>query len=254
MDRPERIVSLAPSNTEILYALGAEERLVATTALCDFPAEAREKPSVGGWTNSDTSAVVEHEPDLVLASDALQDAVVARCEAEGLRVEQVEPVRLQDVLNSIKAIGEWVGAEDAARDLVAEMNDRFRELRVDGEVRVYCEEWTKPPMASGNWVPRLVDLAGGESLLDEGERSRTVTLDELRDFDPEVVVLHPCGYGDGAEPETVAGRDGWDALTAVQEGRVDAVDDALLNRPGPRLVDGLEALRDAIQGSEQSRT
>ncbi len=247
---PERIVSLAPSNTEILYALGAGERVVATTAVCDHPPAADDVPSVGGWTNPDVDAVREHEPDLVLASDALQDDAVDRCREAGLDVKQVKPVRLHEVCNSIKAIGEWTGRMAAARELVDGMNDGFREHAAQGGTRVYCEEWHRPPMASGNWVPRLVELAGGEPFLDEGERSREVDVDAVRDFDPEIIVLHPCGYGDAASPDAVVERDGWADITAVQEDRVHVVDDTVLNRPGPRIVDGLERLREFVAAAE----
>lgn len=247
---PERIVSLAPSNTEILHALGAWDRVVATTAVCDRPAAADDVPSVGGWTNPDVDAVVTHEPDLVLASDALQDDAVERCRDAGLDVKQVTPTHLHGVCNSIKALGEWVGCKDAAREIVDGMNEGFREHAAQGKTRVYCEEWHRPPMASGNWVPRLVDLAGGTSFLNEGERSREVTAEEVRTFDPEVIVLHPCGYGDAAEPDAVVARKGWADITAVETGNVHVLDDALLNRPGPRLVDGLARLRAAVADRE----
>lgn len=248
---PDRIVSLAPSNTEILYELGVADRVVATTAICDHPPTAREKPSIGGWTNPDVDAVAEHDPDLVLAADALQDGAVAACEEAGLNVLQVTPTRLHEVFNAIKRIGEAVDAEDAARELVEEMNGTLRETAVpDTGPRVYTEEWHDPPMAGGNWVPRMVRLAGGEPFLDEGERSREVDAEEIRAFDPEHIVLHPCGYDDAADTDAVMEREGWNEVAAVETGRVHVVDDTLLNRPGPRIVDGVAALRDIIGGRD----
>ncbi|MFB6294516.1 MAG: cobalamin-binding protein [Candidatus Nanohaloarchaea archaeon] len=256
MPEYERIVSLAPSNTEILYALGADDAVVATTAVCDTPAEAADKPSVGGWTNPDIDEVERHDPDLVLASDELQDGAVRRCSEAGLPVRQVTPTRFHDVFNTIKEIGELVDRERRARKLVADMNAAVRETAVTPEQRprVYCEEWHDPPMAGGNWIPRMVRLAGGEYLIDEGERSREVGREEIAAFDPEYIVLHYCGFGDAAAEEQVVERDGWQELTAVEEGDVHVVDDSLLNRPGPRLVDGLDRLHDIVHGSEQSRT
>lgn len=252
---PDRIVSLAPSNTEILYELGAGDRVVATTAVCDHPPAAAEKPSVGGWTNPDVDAVAEHDPDLVLASDELQDEAVGRVRDAGIEVRQFTPRRLHDVFNTVKAVGEIVGRKDAARDLVDRMNERVRERAVPSvTARVYTEEWHDPPMAGGNWVPDLVRFAGGEPLLEPGERSREVDAEEVRDFDPDHIVLHPCGYDDAADPGTVAGREGWGDITAVERGNVHVIDDTLLNRPGPRLVDGIDRLRGLVQGSEQSRT
>lgn len=250
---PDRIVSLAPSNTEILHAVGAGDRVVATTAVCDHPPAARDLPSVGGWTNPDVDAVAEHDPDLVLASDELQDRAVDRVRDAGIDVRQFTPRRLRDVFNTVKAVGEIVGAEGKARDLVDRMNERVRATAApSAAVRVYTEEWHDPPMAGGNWVPDMVRFAGGKPLLDAGERSRKVDAEEVRDFDPDHIVLHPCGYDDAADPGTVAEREGWQDLRAVDRGNVHVVDDTLLNRPGPRLVEGLARLRELVQGSEQS--
>ncbi len=252
----ERIVSLAPSNTEILYELSAGDRVVATTAVCDTPAAATEKPSVGGWTNPDIEEIGGHDPDLVLASDELQDDAVRQCAEAGLPVKQVTPTRFHDVFNTIKEIGELVDREKRSRKLVADMNEAVKNTaKAPGQrPRVYCEEWHDPPMIGGNWIPRMVRLAGGEYLIPEGERSREVSTEEILSFDPEHIVLHYCGFGEAAEEEQVVERDGWDELSAVQQGNVHVVDDSLLNRPGPRLVDGLAELREIVHGSEQSRT
>lgn len=245
----DRIVSLAPSNTEILYALGAEDRVVATTAVCDYPETAREKPSVGGWTNPDVNAVAEHDPDIVLASDALQDAAVDRCRDAGLPVRQFTPTRLRDVCNTVKVIGELVGQEDAAQEIVDDVNEDIRSMaqRGDTTARVYCEEWHEPPMVSGNWVPDIVSLLGGEYLIDGGERSRRVSTAEVQRFDPEYVFIHLCGFGDSAETTYVTERDGWQEITAVENGNVYVLDDSLLNRPGPRLVDGMRELQEHFE-------
>lgn len=251
-----RIVSLAPSNTEILYELGAEDWIVATTAVCDEPEAAQDKPSVGGWTNPDVEAVQEHDPDLVLASDELQDAAVRQCAEAGLPVKQLTPRRFKDVFNTVKQIGELVDREKRSRKLVADMNEQVKAAATipDSRPRVYCEEWHDPPMVGGNWIPEMVRLAGGEYLLDEGERSQKVSQEEIQDFDPEHIVLHYCGFGDAADPDRVTDRDGWQELTAVEQGQVHIIDDSLLNRPGPRLVDGMQELHAIIHGSEQSRT
>lgn len=243
----ERIASLAPSNTEILYALGVGDRVVATTSLCDHPAAAEETPSVGGWTNPDIDAVAEHDPDLVLAADALQDEAVAACREAGMFVKQLRPTRFHDVFNTVKAVGELVGAQDAARELVEELNDRVRDTAgVLDEEHIYCEEWQSPAMVSGNWVPDIITLLGGEYPVTGGTRSREVSVDEIHGFNPEHIVLHPCGAGDQVDASQVLEREGWGDVAAVQEEQVHVVDDALLNRPGPRLVDGMERLADLL--------
>lgn len=245
----DRIVSLAPSNTEILYVLGVQEQVVATTAVCDYPKEVREKPSVGGWTNPDIEEVQRFEPDLVLASDELQNEAVDHCESVGLPVKQFTPTTFQDVFNTIKMIGELVDRENEAWNLVDSMNKDVQELAVstpETRPRVYCEEWHEPPMVGGNWIPRLVRMIGGAYLLEEGERSREVSTTEVQEFDPEHIVLHYCGFGDAADPQKVAKRDGWQDVTAVKEGKVHVINDSLLNRPGPRLVEGMRDIKEIL--------
>lgn len=249
MPRYERIVSLAPSNTEILYALGVEDRIVATTDICDYPAEAEEKPGIGGWTNPDIEKVQAYDPDLVLASDKLQDTAVKQCENAGLTVKQVTPTKLHDVFNTIKAIGEFVEREEMAQNLVDELNEELQEIAVPptaAKKRVYCEEWHEPPMISGNWVPRIVRMVGGEYLIAEGERSQKIETKNVQKFDPEHIFLHICGFGDAAEPEYITEREGWEDITAVKEGNVHVVDDSLLNRPGPRLIEGMEEMKQIV--------
>ena len=115
------IVSLAPSNTEILYKIGAGDQVVATTSLCNHPEEAAKKPSIGGWTNPKISRIHEFNPDLVIASDDLQDEAVEKIQEKGYPVLQVKPHSLEEVYESIKKIGEAVGKEKEAEQLVEEM-------------------------------------------------------------------------------------------------------------------------------------
>ncbi|MFW5918896.1 MAG: cobalamin-binding protein [Halanaeroarchaeum sp.] len=231
------LVSLAPSNTEILYRLGVGDRIVATTAHCDYPEGALEKPSIGGWIDPDVESVREFSPDLVIASDDLQDRVVDRLSEGGYPVLQVSPHTLGEVYESIEAIGEAVNRAEEARKLVASMREELESISVDGSPRLYFEEWMDPPMASGNWIPDLVRKIGGESFLDPGERSRTFELAELEAFDPDHIVVNVCGAGETVETDPILERGGWATLDAVTEGNVTVVNDSLFNRPGPRLVE-----------------
>lgn len=241
-----RIVSLAPSNTEIMYELGAEDEIVATTALCDYPEEAVEKPSVGGWTDIDADRVEEFDPDVALASDDLQDDIVEGLEKRGIEVLQVKPHTVEEVYQSILTIGKLVGRKDRAEEIIDDMKEEIGSIDLEG-ARVYCEEWTDPPMVSGNWIPGLVEKAGGEYFIREGERSREFELEELKEFDPEYIFLNVCGAGENIDPEQILKREEWRSITAVKEGNVFVVDDALLNRPGPRIVEGLKKMANAIK-------
>ncbi|GAA0288880.1 helical backbone metal receptor [Halobacterium noricense] len=274
-----RVVSLAPSATATVAALGGSDRLVGVTAHSrDIDA-----PVVGGWLNPDFETVADLDPDIVLTSDALQRDVRDDLCDRGFDVHHVEPATLDDVLSTFAAIGDAVGLPDAGTELEAESRERVREIearvadqreaterangeglrssnrssgqspREDGEERpvsrapddgpvVYCEEWSDPPMAAGNWVPDVVEAAGGRyPFVDAGERSREVEASTVEAADPEHAVVHVCGKGDSVDPD-FDGR-GW-----TFDADVHVIDDSLLNQPSPRLLDGLETLAARIHG------
>jgi len=230
------IVSLAPSNTEILYSIGAGDQVVATTSLCDHPEEAAKKPSIGGWTNPKISRIHEFDPDLVIASDDLQDEAVDKIQEEGYPVLQVKPHSLEEVYDSIREIGEAVDKSSEAENLVNEMKEELRDIRLEGNPRIYCEEWMDPPMVSGNWIPDLIRRIGGRYFIDGG-RSREYPFENLVEFDPEYIIFNICGAGENLDAkEIVSRREDWQDLEAVKKDDVYKIDDSLLNRPGPRLV------------------
>lgn len=241
-----RIVSLAPSNTEILFELGAGDQVVGTTTLCDFPQEAVEKPSVGGWTNPRVDRLEELEPDLVIASDDLQDGAVERVREAGYEVLQVKPHSLEEVFESIREIGEKIDREEEADEIVQEMESGLEEIELEDSPRIYCEEWMNPPMVSGNWIPGLIQRIGGEYFIEEG-RSRKFDIEKLTEFDPEYIFLNVCGAGENLSTEEITKRDEWQELAAVENKDVYVVDDALLNRPGPRLVEGAKRITEIIE-------
>ncbi|MFB6242030.1 MAG: cobalamin-binding protein [Candidatus Nanosalina sp.] len=244
-----KIVSLAPSNTEILYAIGAEEDIVATTSLCNYPEEAAKKPSIGGWTNPKIERIHEFDPDMVLASDDLQDEAVDQIESEGYPVLQVKPHSLEEVYESIVEIGEKVERREEALELVKEMKRDLNGIELEGSPRIYCEEWMDPPMVSGNWIPGLIREIGGEYFIEEG-RSREFPLENLREFEPEHIVMNVCGAGENLQgQEVLEQREGWEDIPAVESGNVYVIDDSLLNRPGPRLVEGAKKIKEKIDQS-----
>ncbi len=247
------MVSLAPSCTEIVCALGCQEQLVGRTAFCDFPPEVAEIPTVGGWTTADVDAVVALNPDLVFTSTFLQGPIVTTLRERGVRVCHTDPRTLEDVISSFETIASALGVSDRGRVLRERVEASFSSrstpsLPCEAVVqwgplhpRVYAEEWPSPPMASGNWVPDLLHRVGAESFLPPGERSREVTLAEVRTFDPDIIVLNYCGMervASDLQVRHMLDRAAWGTLRAVQAGRIVVVPDSLLNRPGPRLVEG----------------
>ncbi|MFB6115028.1 MAG: ABC transporter substrate-binding protein, partial [Candidatus Nanohalobium sp.] len=147
---------------------------------------------------------------------------------------------------SMGKIGKELNRETKASETVREMKEGLSELEVTGSPRIYCEEWMNPPMVSGNWIPGLIREIGGEYFIEEGERSRKFELEKLKAFDPEYIFLNVCGAGEKADKEALMEREGWQDITAVENGDVYVVDDALLNRPGPRLVEGARFIADRV--------
>jgi len=203
-----RLVSIAPSNTEIVQGLGAEEQLVGTTVLSPLDTE-----KFGGWTSVDCDAVEDMNLDLVLPCDRLQGDAVEELRRRGLDVLHLRPRTLEDVFDSFLEVGSCLGVPERAESLVSRFRRTLNDVDIDG--RVYCEEWTEPPMASGNWVPGLVQEAGGEYLVEEGERSREVSARELEAFEPDYIFLNVCGAGRNVSPDRVLEREEWQDVEAV---------------------------------------
>ena len=247
-----RVVSLAPSATATLSAMGASGTLIGVTHHCDPASDAGtahevDPVAVGGWIDPDLDRVVELDPDAVLTSDALQADVAAACRDRGLDVYHREPATLADVLDGFAARGAAVGRPGAGERLAAACRDRLDHVadavREGGDgaethrPTVYCEEWSDPPMAAGNWVPDAVRAAGGHyPFVEPGERSREVDIEAIESADPDHVVLHVCGHGDRVDPAIVHERD-W-----AVDAPVHVLDDSLLNQPSPALIDGIERL------------
>lgn len=275
-----QIVSLLPSATEILFAVGAGDDVVGVTFECDEPPVARERCRIVSNTSLppglapaeidrvvrermaagedlytlDAEVLSELQPDLVVTQDLCAvcavdvsevDAALAHlgCNADVLTVD---PMRLDQVLESIITIGAQVGRAAEATEVVAGLQARLDRVRalVDGRPRprVTLLEWTDPPFSAGHWIPDLITAAGGTPVLGEaGARSAAVTWDAVRASEPDLVVVSPCGYRiDGATELAFIVR----AAGVLDEGvPVWAVDaDAAYARPGPRLVEGVETL------------
>ncbi|MBI2659950.1 cobalamin-binding protein [Candidatus Woesearchaeota archaeon] len=248
----KRIISLAPSNTEILYSIGAADKLVACTRYCDFPEEAKKKPKVGGWLDINDKLVKKHDPDLLLTSTFVQNKITQKYKKSKINIVALMPTTLKGVFDSMQKIGNLVGKGDEALELVNSMKNQMKTIqdtmnKQKNKPRVYVEEWHKPPTVSGNWVPTIVKMAGGDySLIKAGVHSKEVTPGQMQEYDPEIIVVSICGMADKAPKEWVTKRKGWENLSAVKNNKVYVFDDSWLNRPGPRLTVGLERLKKVI--------
>lgn len=240
-----RLVSAAPSNTEILFKLGKGDDIVATTSLCDYPEEAARKDSIGGWSNNlSTEKVAEKNPDIVFTSDRLQEETREELEDKGIRTVHVAPESLQEVYDSIRKIGSAVDKEAEAEQIVSEMKSSFQSIDLQG-AKIYCEEWNDPPMVSGNWFPEMIRECNGKYPIEKG-RSRKIEMEKLKRFQPNLAVLNICGAGEQADRDEILEREDWQELDFVQQENVFVVNDSLLNRPGPRLVEGMKQIEELV--------
>ncbi len=288
-----RVVSLLPSATEIVAALGVDP--VATSHECDYPPEVAETPSVvesrvdadatsaeideqvrqaeseGGVYRIDCEALAAADPDLVISQGICDvcavDTVIVEAAIEELGLEcellTTDPHGLEDVFEDIEAIGAALGRSERASDLLAELRtrvDRVATAAAESPIRpeVAVLDWLDPPMVAGHWVPELVDLAGGEfGLAEPGDASTPREWNEIREYDPDIFIAAPCGFELEQTFENlddVTDRPGWSSLRAVRMNRAYAMDGHhLTNRPGPRVVETLETLASLIQPEQFDR-
>ena len=249
--KPTRIVSLAPSHTETLFALGLGDAVVGVTEYCNYPPEASERTQVGSFTTIDLELVVSLEPDLVLATTMHTADIVPALQEHGLAVFVIDPQSISSVLEAILAIGEVTGQVDEAQALVAEMEARIDAVRAAiGDSPTPTVFWELGPdlfsAGPGSFVNDLILLAGGENVAADADSPwPQLTIEQILLKNPDVVVLADHNYGETAE--LVAERPGWSDLRAVQDGNiVEITNEDIVSRPGPRLVDGLEFLARAF--------
>lgn len=251
------VVSLSPSNTELLYAVGAGDIIVGRDSFSDYPAEVSDLPDIGGgYSEYNLEMLVELAPDLVLAAEINTAELVQSIEDLGIPVFYISnPVVLDDLYATIENVGVLTGNEENAQQLIEQSKQRVETvvdaiLQVENTPVVFYElDATDPtkPYTPGpdTFYSTLISMAGGRNLGDALTASwAQISLEELVLQDPDLILLGDAMWG--ITPESVGEREGWSTLTAVQQGNVLPFDDNLLARPGPRLIDGLEALAQVI--------
>ena len=281
-----RICSLLPSTTEILCTLGLEENIVGITHECDYPPGIRNKPRIV-MSSIDHSTMNNRQIDKIVSSnrkegkstyivdreklkDAKPDIIITQvlcdvCAVSGDIVEDavstlgyrpeiisLAPSDIEQVLDTIKTLGEVTGQKKRAVRVVEELERRIYRVReaLSNErdrPRVFCLEWLEPPYVAGHWIPEMINYAGGINGLSEtGYPSRKVKWDEILEFAPNKIIVMPCGFNINDtldELDTVLSSNVWHRLPASRKGEVYLVDaNSYFSRPGPRIVEGLEIL------------
>lgn len=247
---PKRVVSLQPSATVILAAIGQLDRLVACTKYCaEVCPEVRangQRIIADSWTAKATE-IIAARPDLVVAAVPYQEKAVVEILRSGARFLGLAPRTLADIYIDIAAIAGIMGAAERGQKVIGEMQRDIAAVRARSQharrPRVFCEEWGKPLIASQPWVAELVEAAGGDCVgLPGVQTSAEAVLSE----DPDVVIAAWCGAGDRVPLEKIVRERGWEKMRAVRDGLVYCIRDEFLNTPAPTLLEGLGALAAAL--------
>jgi len=253
LDGPaQRVVSLAPSNTEILFAIGAGEQVVGRDALSNFPEEASRVADIGSTFDAlNTESIVSLEPDLVLAAEINTPEQAKQLEDLGLTVYYLKnPMTLDEMYGNLEIVAQLTGRQQEAAALVESL--RARVAAVDEKIAPISSRFSvfyeldatdpsKPYTAGkGTFITQLIERAGAYNIAADLEGYPQMSLEQVVAADPTFIILGDARYG--VTPESIAQRPGWENLSAVRNGNVLPFNDDLVSRPGPRLVDALEEL------------
>lgn len=249
---PQRIVSLAPSNTEILFALGLGDRVVGVTTFDDFPEEAKSKEKVGGLTNPDIEKLVSLRPDLVVVTSLQQKMVIPELERQNISVIALSPQNMSEILEGVTLLGKITGADSQAKKLVNSLRARIdrvskltSQLTPKERPRVFYLLWSDPLRTTGKntFHDELIRLAGGVNVFSDVEKYGAVNLEVVLERNPQII-LADTGHGSGGDtPYKWATEESrLKGTEALKDGQVFEIDANLVNRAGPRIVDGLEEM------------
>ncbi len=252
-----RVVSLGPALTEMLYAVGAGDRLVGRTSFCNYPPAAAKVPAVGGATGWNEELVTSLRPDLILALEGRTAEVERLARLSRARLEVLPTRHLADVWRNLARIGELVGERPRATRLVADLRAKVESRRKAAMARrehpsVFYMVWDQPLMAAGpqSYLGDLVTLAGGRNIVPESNAGSypTFSWEALLAADPDVIL---AARDRGAALENLKAR--YPRLKAVRAGRVRTLPDDLISRPGPRVVQALDAVEAALRAASPAR-
>ncbi len=256
---PEKIISVAPSCTEILFAIDAGDKVVGVTDFCDYPYDfsawvaAGNMTSIGGFENPNMEVITALDPDLILASGGVQVESVNTLRARGYKVLVLDPTSVTGILNNIELLGNATGNRDEAAALINNINSRIdavAETVADADkpkvyYEVYYETTSSWTIGAEAWQSELIEKAGGTNIFeDQALDYYQYQSESLINRNPDVIVLPASGMGTGTQAtlDAVKARPGWDTTNAVQNDRIYQIDSNTIERSGPRFVEAIEQL------------
>lgn len=244
---PSRIVCLSPSGAEILYAVGAGDKIVARTDFCDYPQEILGLPSVGGFDGNSISIerILSYKPDFVYGAKGMHDFIIEPLSALGIKTYLAESTGIETVLEEIEFMAELMGNKKKGVDCVEKIRSELPDI-TDSKAKfgVYYEVWYAPYMTAGkkSFINSIIEMAGGKNIFGQIEDPYPMVSEESIILENPQVILIPSQ--NGISLESVCQRNGWKNIDAVKNGRVYFVDGDLISRPGPRIVKSINEIRE----------
>lgn len=253
---PERIVSTSPAETEMLFALGLGDKVVAVSDYDDYPEEAKAKPKVGGVVTPNEEAIISHAPDLVIGGISMKKEVVEKLRALDLKVMTFQPKVVDDIMDNILLIGQITDRNQQAENLVAKMKadiakvtEAVQTLKPEEKKKVYLEFSAGWTVGKGEFLDELIAMAGGINIAADTEGWNPISEEKILQEDPDVI-LYAKGFTDDKTGESldqmIRKRNGWDKIKAIEENQVFGLDHNVLSRPGPRITQGLYEMAKAV--------
>ena len=249
----KRIVSLSPGNTEILFVLRLADKVVGVDDFSNYPKAAKNKEKVGGFSTPNIEKIISLKPDLVLADASLQAKEVTELKRLKIIVFSTDSKNLEDIVGLIDKVGRITASGDQAEKVtgritaeIEEVRSKTRDLRKDEKPVVFYELYNEPLMSAGpsTFIGDMISIAGGKNIAGASKEDYPqFSLETLVDKDPKVYL---AGSGSMTDPGDLKNRPGWENLTAVKEGNVFVLDEDIINRPGPRVAQGLALVARAI--------
>lgn len=250
-DKPQRIISLAPANTEILFALGLGKQVVGVTTYCDYPREAKKKAKIGDFMNPNIEKIASLKPDLVLGTGGVQQALVEALDKAGITLYVSDPKDIAGVVSNIEEIGKTCGQTEEAEKIVTSMKADIKEVREkvakEKKPTVFYEISYDPLYTAGKetFVDDIITISRGINVAAKaGEGYIIYGLESLIKDDPAIYIV---AEGSMNDPGQVKKRAGYEVLSAVKKNHVYTVDENLVSRPGPRITKGLKEVAKIIQ-------
>lgn len=251
---PQKIVSLAPSETETLFALGLDQQIAGVSDLDDYPEAVKDKPRMGG-SQVNVEAVVAAQPDLIVAASMIDEQTVKSLTDLGYKVFQSDPKTMSGVMEHIRTIGEITDHQAQAEEVVGQMQQELsrvteavKSLTEDQKKKVYIEFSTGWTVGKGEFMDEMITLAGGVNVASDVQGWSKINEENIIKANPDVILYAKSVVDENNRTlaDVIKGRAGWDQITAIKEDRVVGLDDNLLSRPGPRVTQGLIEIAKAI--------